>query len=223
MPGRCIADGVDDLLRVADALQLDRVFTVGVSTGGAHALGLAARSPERVAGVVACCAVTDAAYAAGRERLSESHVAAVWDAADRDAALRAAEAAYGPHGEGLLGGAMQEVLSARDAELFRDAVWVGWEMEQWPQMFAHGVVGYTDDRRADGRGWEEIDLAAIRCPVTVLHGRQDMLVDPIHAEHTARVVPGATLELLDGHGHFSIHTQIVPALVRLAARPPCPS
>src|SRR6476646_5462534 len=44
---------VDDAVAVLDAVGVDRVVAVGVSLGGRHALQLAARYPDRVAGVVA--------------------------------------------------------------------------------------------------------------------------------------------------------------------------
>ena len=58
-PGRTIGGWVPDGLAVLDALRIDRAVVVGVSTGGAYALALAAAAPERVTGVIACCALTD--------------------------------------------------------------------------------------------------------------------------------------------------------------------
>src|SRR5215831_2820481 len=55
-PGRSIADWVPDGLAVADVLGIDAFIAVGCSTGGAYALALAARAPQRVRAVVACCA-----------------------------------------------------------------------------------------------------------------------------------------------------------------------
>ena len=65
-PGRTIVDTVTDMLAVADRLALQTFATVGVSTGGAYALALAAVVPDRVRGVVACCSMTDMSWAPGR-------------------------------------------------------------------------------------------------------------------------------------------------------------
>ena len=73
--------------------------------------------------------------------------------------------------------------------------------------FAHGLEGYTDDRLADGVGWVTFDVTSIRCPVTVLHGGSDRIVDVIHAHHTAEVVPGAKLVIFDYDGHFQHRDQ----------------
>src|SRR5690349_5333603 len=58
-PGRSIEACVPDALAVADHLGIDQFYAVGVSTGGAYALSTAAIAPDRVLGVVACCALTD--------------------------------------------------------------------------------------------------------------------------------------------------------------------
>src|SRR5690348_9230198 len=58
-PGRSIESCVPDALALADHLGIEQFYAVGVSTGGAYALSTAAIAPDRVLGVVACCALTD--------------------------------------------------------------------------------------------------------------------------------------------------------------------
>ena len=55
-----------DGLAVLDAFGVERCIAVGVSTGGAYALALAAIAPARVSAVVACCALTDMRWPEGR-------------------------------------------------------------------------------------------------------------------------------------------------------------
>ena len=216
-PGRSIADGVADLLAVADHLDIDEFVTVGVSTGGAYALATAALAPTRVLGVVACCAVTDMAWESARATMHAPKVQDVWDAPTRDAAIIAAGHAYGEDGNKLLNGGMNRVLAASDAALFRDPDWMKAAMAGFPAMFEQGAVGYADDRIADGVGWVTFDVRDIRCRVTVLHGGEDLLCVPIHAEHTADIVPGAELVMIADAGHFSIERHIVPAVCALLA------
>jgi pimeloyl-ACP methyl ester carboxylesterase len=45
-------------------------------------------------------------------------------------------------------------------------------------------------------------LSGLRLPVLSIHGRQDPVVSPSHAEAVARWLPGATLRWLDRCGHF---------------------
>jgi pimeloyl-ACP methyl ester carboxylesterase len=97
-PGRSIADWVADGLAVVDGVGIDEFAVVGVSTGGAYALALAAAAPGRVTGVVACCALTDMSWADGRATMPRAGVADLWDAPDRDAALARAADAFGEDG-----------------------------------------------------------------------------------------------------------------------------
>lgn len=60
----------------------------------------------------------------------------------------------------------------------------------------------------------------IRLPVAILYGRHDALLDPkLHGEYTASVIPGATIELLDG-GHMLpiTHADATEAWLREIAR-----
>jgi len=217
-PGRTIVSVATDMLDVADQLSLEHFATVGVSTGGAYALALAALAPARVLGVVACCSMTDMSWAPGRATMSPPHAHALWDAPDRDSAIAAAADAYGEHGSKMLGGGMAPVLAELDRELFADPAWMGPTMDGFPQMFAFGPVGYADDRIADGPGWIDFDVARIGCPVIVLHGTEDKLVDVVQPRHTAAIVPGAELVLLEGHGHFSIEAFVIPYLTNVLSR-----
>ncbi|MEP7045234.1 MAG: alpha/beta hydrolase, partial [Ilumatobacteraceae bacterium] len=201
-PGRTIGDWVPEALEVADSLGIDRFVTVGVSSGGAFALAVAALAPERVLGVVSCCALTDMRNRSCRATMSKRHALDVWDAPDRDSALAAATEAHGAHGE-RMGMELRDALPASDLALFRDPVWFGQLMAEGPSMFAYGLQGYTDDRIADRDGWTEFDVHTIRCPVTVLQGDQDIMISVEHARYTASLIPGAQLRLIEGAGHFS--------------------
>jgi len=215
VPGRSFGDVVDDALAVADDLGLERFATVGVSTGGAYALAIAAAASARVVAVVAACSVTDMSWGPGRATMSPAHALAVWDAPDRDSAIAAATEAHGVGGSKLTGGALAAVLSPSDQEMFLDPAWAAPAMEGFADMFKFGLEGYADDRIADGPGWGQLDLTAIRCPVVVLHGTDDRMCDVIHARHTARIVTGAQLVEVEGLGHFSIERHIIPELVRI--------
>jgi pimeloyl-ACP methyl ester carboxylesterase len=217
-PGRTIADWVPDALAVADHLAIGQFVAVGTSTGGAYALALAAMAPDRLLGVVACCSMTDMRWPEGRATMSRPHTHAVWDAPDRAAALAAAVDAHGENGSKMRAGAMAAGLAPSDLALFRDPGWARDATAAFRAMFAQGLEGYTDDRLADGSGWDSFDVTAIRCPVTVLHGRSDLIVNVIHAYHTAELIKGAELLVFDDLGHFSISTEVVPAICGLLQR-----
>ncbi len=171
LPGRTIAGWAPDPLAVADHLGIGQFVAVGASTGGAFALALAALAPERVLGVVACCSMTDARWPEGRATMSRAHTHAVWDAPDRAAALAAAIDAHGEDGSKMRGDGMAAGLAPSDLELFRDPGWMREATAAFRAMFAQGLEGFTDDRLADRPGWVSFDVTAIRCPVTIMHGR----------------------------------------------------
>jgi pimeloyl-ACP methyl ester carboxylesterase len=214
-PERDIASWVPDAIAVADACGLDRFVAVGVSTGGAYALALAANAAERVQAVVACCALTDMRWPEGRATMTAPETAGIWTAPDREAALAIALEQFGADGSGLLSRASDPdtpPLPPSDLAVLTDPDFVASMADGMREMFAQGVAGYTDDRRADGPGWGCFDVNAVACPVVVLHGAVDPLVPPVHARHTAEIVPGATLSIVDDLGHFSIMSRIVPTV-----------
>jgi pimeloyl-ACP methyl ester carboxylesterase len=218
LPGRTIADWIPDALAVADELGISRFLAVGESTGGAYALALAALVPDRLLGVVACCALTDMRYEGARSLMSIPHCHAVWDAPDRRRALAAAIEAHGENGSKMTGGGLSAAFAPSDVALFRDPDWFKDALATFPVMFAQGLEGYTDDRLADGRGWVTFDVTQIRCPVTVLHGEMDRMCNVVNAHHTADIVPNAHLRLHEELGHFSIETVLIPAICELLTR-----
>ncbi len=216
-PGRTIARWVPDALAVADHLGVSAFLTVGLSTGGAYALALAALARDRVLGALVCCAMTDIRNIEARATMSRPHALAVWDAPDRDAAIAAAVEAHGIDGSKILSSNEGPPLPASDQAMLTSPWGRAW-MSSVPAMFAHGLEGYTDDRIADGPGWVDFDVATVVCPVIVLHGAADVITTIVHAEHTARIVPGSELRICDMLGHFSIEDEIVPTLGILRSR-----
>jgi pimeloyl-ACP methyl ester carboxylesterase len=214
-PGRSIADWVPDGLAVLDALGIERAVVVGISTGGAYALATAAIAPDRVRGVVACCAMTDMRWPEGRASMAAT-VASVWDVPDRDAAIALVADAIGADGSKMLSPpADAPPLPPADLAHLADPTHATAFATSFGQAFAQGVVGYVDDRLADGVGWVSFDVAAVAAPTIVLHGADDSIVKVLQAQHTAELVPGARLEVVDGLGHLSIVVRLVDALRRV--------
>ncbi|HVT78287.1 MAG TPA: alpha/beta hydrolase, partial [Acidimicrobiales bacterium] len=205
-PGRTIASVVPDALAVADALGVEQFFAVGVSTGGAYALATASIAPDRVRGVVACCALTDLRNTEVKQQMvAMTDWSKIFDASSRDEALALAVDQFGEDGSKLADPtAMAEQsisLAPQDEKLFADPTYLVGMLEGLPPMFAWGVEGYADDRLADGPGWGSFDVEAVRCPVVVLHGSADTICPVVNAHATAAIVPGAWLRLTPDDGH----------------------
>jgi pimeloyl-ACP methyl ester carboxylesterase len=211
-PGRTIGGWAADALAVVDHLRIDRFAVVGLSTGGSHALAVAAAS-RQVMAAVACCAVSDMRWSEGKALMPTA--LPVWMAPSRDAALAIVTEAFGEKGEKTNPETSDDTLAESDRAMLADPAYRTWWPDSMPETFAQGVVGYVDDRLADGQGWGSFDVAAITCPVAVIHGTSDRLVPVAHARHTAAIVPGAVLETFDGLGHFSIAREVVNSVTPL--------
>ncbi len=142
-------------------------------------------------------------------------IAGIWDAADRASAVQHAAEILGSDGSGLLAQQPERPFPPADIAFLSDPANLAGYAEAFAEMFRFGVQGFTDDRLADGVGWGSFDVSLVTCPTVVLHGAADPLVPPSQAEHTARLVPGATLRVMPDLGHMSISTQVVPMLKEL--------
>lgn len=221
-PGRAIETCVPDTLALADHLGIEQFYAVGVSTGGAYALSTAAITPNRVLGVVACCALTDLRNAdIKKEIVAMSDWSRIFEVSTRDEALELAAAQFGEDGSKLMAPEQMEgqelTLAPADIALFSDPAYLMSMVESVPPMFAWGVQGYADDRLADGPGWTGFDVSSVRCPVVVLHGEADTICPVVNAYNTAEIVPGAELHLTTDDGHFSIVGHVPEVLADMIA------
>ena len=136
-----------------DALDIDQFFTVGVSTGGhVHAGPRGVGCPPRL-GRRRCSALTDMRWEATRTKMSGPHTLDVWDTPDRQPRDgRGTGVARCRWRRESIGGRRE----ARHVGLavLGDAEWLTLIGGALPEMYTFGVEGYTDNRRADGPGWE---------------------------------------------------------------------
>src|SRR5262245_5951369 len=98
-PGRTIGGWVAEAIAVVDHLGIDRFAVVGMSTGGAYALALAAHTSRAIA-AMACGAVSDMRWLEGKAMNVCCHH--MWNARNRDEAFAVAAVVYGEHGEEML-------------------------------------------------------------------------------------------------------------------------
>lgn len=208
LPGRTVADCVDDVVAVADALDVARLHVVGWSGGGPHALACAARLAELVASAATLAGVApwDAAGLDWLEGMAEENREEFGAAHTGQAELErfltpfAAEvgASTADTVADALGGLVTEVdrralagpLAEYLATLMRAAV-------------STGIWGWLDDDVAFARDWG-FALTDIAVPVTVWQGRQDAMVPYAHGEWLAAHVPGARAMLFEDEGHLSL-------------------
>ena len=217
LPGRSIVDWTKDALAVADYLQLEHFFLEGTSTGGSYSLATASVAHGRVLGVLVCCGMTDMSWANEVAEARMKGAMAIWQSSDRDAAIAVAIEQFGQHGEKRFTPNPDAPfrLSPPDIEVVRDPDYLNLDPDNTP--FKQGVIGYADDRIADGpaNGWSSFDIAGVICPVIVIHGVQDWVVPVAHAHHTASIVRNSQLKTYPQHGHLSISSESINALNEL--------
>jgi pimeloyl-ACP methyl ester carboxylesterase len=208
-PGRTLDQHPRDVAALADHLGIDRFAVVGLSSGGPYAVACAALLPDRVIGCGVVSGVTDMGWSPARDGYDPNEIELMQCASESAAAAWAVQH-YGDDGAGLLTDNSFE-WPAPDTAFFGEPTTGPAWFESCIDALRQGVEGYAQDVWVQGRRWP-FAPADVACPTVVLHGADDTIV-PLHAEHTASAIPGAALEVLPGHGHVSILTE-VPALAR---------
>lgn len=205
--GRMVADVVDDVAALADALDAERFFTWGVSGGGPHALACAALLAERVlaAASIASVAPYDADVnfleGMGQDNLDEF-----------GAALAGPDALRGylsPQRAGILSTTpehLREAMASLLPDVDKQALtgeFAGFLHGAMAYGLGTDIDGWLDDDLAFVRPWG-FDVAAIDVPLLILQGEQDLMVPFAHGQWIATQLPAATVRLSADEGHLSL-------------------
>jgi pimeloyl-ACP methyl ester carboxylesterase len=191
LPGRDVASAAGDVAQLADALGASRFAVMGASGGGPHALACAAVLGERVTGAVCLAGIApfteDFDWFAGMA--SDGGLRAAL--AGREARARYAET--DEFDEGSFTPADWAALSGAWKSLGTDA----------GRADAAGPDGLIDDDVAFAAPWG-FAVTKIDAPVLLVHGGQDRIVPPAHADWLMRHCPNPELWLRPNDGHVSI-------------------
>ena len=196
-PGRTARSFADDLVALLDTLGLDRVFVVGGSGGGPHALGLAAAAPERLhaAGVLVGAAPLLAEEVAAQVATNQKVHSLLADEEGLRALLGTMRDVILEEGiRALLTDApdSDKALWEKNAELMEAAM---------RSAVEPGVEGLYDDYQAIWvRPWG-FDLAEVKVPVVWAAGADDKNVPLPAARRVAEQLPDCRLVVWEGVGH----------------------
>lgn len=207
--GRTVADCVKDVTALADALELERYATWGISGGGPHALACAALADDRLVSVASLAA--PAPYEApgldwqagmGEDNVLEIECAARGEPALREfvegevTGLREADAAG-------LAEAFATLLGAEDRAVLAGPV-ATHLLDSQRHGLEPGAEGWIDDDLALVRDWG-FDVAAIDRPLLLLHGEDDRFVPVAHGRWLAEAAPGAEARIRSNDGHLTLY------------------
>jgi len=181
-----LQDMAADALGVLDALQIPRAHVVGVSMGGMVAQRLAVLAPSRVQ------SLTSIMSSSGARGLPEASPAVTRVLLSRPSG-KGMQAAV-EHTVKLLKAIGSPGFPTAESEL-REKMMAAAQRSFHPQGVVRQMVAIAaDNTRAAA-------LAQVKAPTLVVHGRADPLVPMACGEDTARRIPGARFESIEGMGH----------------------
>lgn len=209
---RCVGRTVADIATIADELAdhlgFDRYATMGWSGGGPHALANVALSPKRCVAAMSLAGVgmfgqADLDFLDGMGQDNHDEFGA---ALKGESDLRQYLEANLSEMQQIRGDQIVEMMGSLLPEADRDSL-TGEYGENLAEVFrwaVHtGVDGWLDDDLAFVQPWG-FELEAISNPVTIWQGETDLMVPIAHGQWLASKIPGAQVNLLQGHGHLSI-------------------
>jgi pimeloyl-ACP methyl ester carboxylesterase len=206
-PGRLVIDVVTNVSRIVDDLGWDRFAVWGGSGGAPHALACAAALPQRV--TRCACVVGPAPFdAAGLDwfagmspaNIEEFRLAQLGDSAYRPLVERLGAEAVAAATAGDIQITEEYQLAESDIATLKARTTEDGYLARVQAAFRDGADGWIDDAIAMVQPWG-FDLSAIRVPVSVRYGLDDVLVPSSHGEYLARAIPNAHHALLSG-GHI---------------------
>ncbi|MDQ4147319.1 MAG: alpha/beta hydrolase [Pseudomonadota bacterium] len=200
-PSRSMADWPPDMAALADALGIDRFVVAGHSSGGPYTVECAMLLPECVSAGIVLGRVTDMGWPSAWDGYLESETE-LMHIPDEEAAIAWCVERFGADGSGFLAASGFE-LPEPDEQLYTDEEVARLLTSARAEAFRQGVAGYAQDILIQGRPWP-FDPGSIAAPVHVVHGELDTVLPLAHSCHTSELIPGSTLRVLPGHGHFTI-------------------
>ena len=167
---------MDTVLAFCDALAVDRPIFAGCSMGGRIALQLALHHPDRFAGFIA---------------IEASDFQPAWYDIDW---FHRPDAPGGEMGAALI----SANIAPQSPEVEHwNTQWLF--MQSGPGVVRGDLSFYTRDGSLVGQ-LHRIDTA--KAPVHIMVGEYDLTCTPEDARRTAKAIPGATLDVMPGIGHF---------------------
>ena len=180
-----LSDMADDALGLMRALDMEPAHVVGVSMGGMIAQTLAAEHPDSVRSLVSIMSNTGNRWK-GQPALGLYRYLLRQAPADRDGFIEHLTRVYAAIGSRGLPQDTARVreIAGRSYDRGHDPAGSGRQL---------GAITASGDRTTQ--------LRSITAPTLVIHGTTDRLVKPSGGRATAKAIPGARLQMIEGMGH----------------------
>jgi pimeloyl-ACP methyl ester carboxylesterase len=184
-PAYLLKDLAADGIGLLDELEIESAHVVGASMGGMIAQTMAANHPDRVRSLVSIMSSTGSRWS-GQPAPRILPVFLQKPASSKEAYVERIVKLFK-----LIGSPGFE----RDDDELRELAELSWDRGIDPAGFARQLGAII------ASGHRAQDLKRIRVPTLVIHGKADRLIRPSGGRATARAIPNAQLELIDGMGH----------------------
>jgi len=206
-PERAIGDWTDDVLALADHLNLPGFTVLGVSGGGPYAIACGAKLPQRLTRVLLVCSMgpTNTPEATkGMVPLNRSLLAFAQHVpwiAQRVAGF-CLRTLWGT-GDQVIPEQIEACLPERDQQTLSDPELRRLLTESSREGLRLGVEGAAWDGFLFSRPWG-FDLQRIQVPVHLWHGEKDVVVPASMGHFLAKNIPGCVARFYPEDGHFSL-------------------
>ena len=202
-----LLDCAGDLVRVADALGLERFWALGVSGGAPYVLALGVLVPERLGGVAVVSGLGMLDRPGALEGMSED------DVEETEMAREAPDELATARGEAAR--AIQEDPEAIFAGLSEGLPEVDRRALERPEVRAFLIETIQEAVRQGATGWIDDELRQVRPWPFRLEA--DVWVPAHHAKHLAEGIAGSRLWLYPDEGHLSFDKHLKEIVQTLLA------
>jgi pimeloyl-ACP methyl ester carboxylesterase len=211
-PGRRLLDWPDDVVHLADALEIGRFAVMGWSAGGPYAAVCAAKLGDRVtAAALLSSAVPIDLYGTSRGLTAEDRALLLL-------ARRAPRLCSTVIRVGIVNATNARVLRAlmrafppADRSVLREWGPPDLALAFVRESISQGTEGNVLDYRIFGDPWG-FALEEIRVPVHIWEGADDRTGPPGYREFLRARIPRATVTVVPGEGHLSLLPHQAPAI-----------
>jgi pimeloyl-ACP methyl ester carboxylesterase len=206
-PGRTIFDWPDDVVRIADALEVNRFTTVGVSGGGPYAAACALKIPQRLTAAAIVCGLGPLVDTPnGTDRMIRSNHLIFFLGRRLPWLARISLWRTGclvrRNPEKMLGHMIGALPVPDKAVLARPEVKATLK-ENVAEAFRKGSRGAACELLLYTRAWG-FALKDIATRVDLWHGEEDRSVPSTMGRYQARAIPNCRAVFYPGEGHFSL-------------------